>query len=121
MPNILIVDDSSFMRTILSRMLQEDGFLTHEARNGMEAIQIYTQIQPDIVTMDITMPVMGGIKAVKAIRTLHPKAKILMVTALGQESLLSEAIQSGAMGFVIKPFQLSKVLHEVRLILQINR
>ena len=115
MPSVLIVDDSYFMRTILKQTLFEAGFTDlHEATNGSEAVEKYAVLKPDLVTMDITMPVMDGLQAVKAIIAHHASAKIIMVTAMGQQSLLAEALQFGAVGFVIKPFQLSKVLEEVQ-------
>ncbi len=119
MPSVLIVDDSYFMRTILKQILSEAGFSDlHEATNGAEAVEKYAVLKPGLVTMDITMPVMDGLQAVKAITALHASAKIIMVTAMGQQSLLAEALQSGAVGFVVKPFQLSKVLEEVQYALR---
>ncbi|MGN7477296.1 response regulator [Solibacillus silvestris] len=106
MPTVLIVDDALFMRAAIGNMLKEFGFdVVGEASNGKEAVALYDQLQPDLVTMDITMPVMTGIEAVKRIIEKHADAKIIMITALGQQNKIKAAIESGAKDFITKPFQ----------------
>ena len=106
MARILIVDDAMFMRQSLNMIITGLG---HEvvamAENGFEAVKLYDKHKPDLVTLDITMPQMDGIEALKQIREKDPQAKVLMVSAMGQESTVIKAIQTGAMGFVVKPFQ----------------
>lgn len=106
MPTVLIVDDALFMRVAIGNTLKKFGFeVVGEAANGKEAIALYEQLQPDLVTMDITMPGMTGIDAVKEIIAKDPAAKVIMITALGQHKKLKAAIQAGAKDFIIKPFQ----------------
>jgi two-component system, chemotaxis family, chemotaxis protein CheY len=105
MPTVLIVDDALFMRVTIGNMLREEGFeIVGEASNGKEAIELYGQLKPDLVTMDVTMPVMTGIEAVKHIVSKDPQAKIIMITALGQQKKIKAAIDSGAKDFITKPF-----------------
>jgi two-component system chemotaxis response regulator CheY len=117
MPTVLVVDDAVFMRATIKRMLENHQFeIIGEAANGKEAIEKYRELLPDVVTMDITMPGMTGIEAVKAITSEFPEAKIVMVTALGQQKLIVEAIESGAKDFITKPFnpeQIIQVLQNV--------
>ncbi|WP_144510042.1 response regulator [Bacillus sp. FJAT-22090] len=117
MATVLVVDDAIFMRTTIKRMLEEHQFeVIGEASNGLEAIDMYKKLLPDVVTMDITMPGMTGIDAVKAIMAEYPHAKIVMVTALGQQKLIVDALESGAKDFITKPFnpdQIVQVLHNV--------
>lgn len=116
MARILVVDDAAFMRMMIKSMLEKNGHtVVGEAQNGAEAIKAYTSLQPDLVTMDITMPEMDGINAVRGIMALDPKAKIIMCSAMGQQDLVIEAIQSGAKDFVVKPF------NEDRVVTAINR
>lgn len=118
MKKILIVDDASFMRLAIREVLTRNGFeVIGEAENGMEAIDKYKLLKPDAVTMDITMPVMSGLEALKEIMKLDPKAKVLMVSALGQDTQIREAILSGAKSFVVKPFQEDKVVQVLHKIL----
>ncbi|MEA5058851.1 MAG: response regulator [Candidatus Pelethousia sp.] len=106
MKKILIVDDATFMRVSIRNIIAKNGFeVAGEAENGLVAVQKYTELRPDIVTMDITMPEMNGLDALKAIRKIDPNATIIMVSALGQESMVREAVLSGAKGFVVKPFK----------------
>jgi len=106
MKKVLIVDDAAFMRGSLRMMLERNGFeVIGEAENGNIAVQKYTELKPDLVTMDITMPEMDGIGALKQIKQLDPSSKIIMISALGQESYVREAIILGAKGFVVKPFK----------------
>ena len=115
---VLICDDAVFMRTMLSDILTQAGFsVVGQAQTGQEAVSKFKELQPDLVTMDIVMPDMGGIEAVKKIVEEYPDAKILMCSAMGQQSLVVEAIQAGARDFVVKPFQPSRVLEAVQRVL----
>lgn len=106
MKKVLIVDDAEFMRLSLKSMLERNGFqVVGEAENGAIGVKKYIQFKPDIVTMDITMPNMTGIEAVKAIKTIDPKAKIVMISASGQEASVKEAMILGAKYFIVKPFK----------------
>ena len=114
---ILIVDDAAFMRMTLRDILTKNGYeIVGEAETGEEGLSKYAALKPDLVTMDIVMLGEGGIKSVKEILAKHPTAKILMVSAMGQQALIIEAIQAGAKGFVIKPFKPETVLAEVERI-----
>lgn len=117
MPTVLVVDDAVFMRTTIKRMLEDHQFdVVGEASNGVEAVEQYKTLQPDVVTMDITMPRMNGIEAVKEIIGEFPDAKIVMVTALGQQKLIVDALELGAKDFITKPFdpvQIVQVLENV--------
>ena len=115
---ILIVDDAAFMRMMLADILIEKGFeIAGEAEDGEEALRLYGELKPDLVTMDIIMPGSGGIDAIKDILNEDPQAKILMVSALGQQVLVKEALEAGAKGFVVKPFKPEKVIEEIQNIL----
>ena len=115
---VLVCDDAMFMRTMIADILTQAGFeVVGEAETGEQAVQKYRQLLPDMVTMDIVMPSMGGIEAVRAICKDHPDAKILMCSAMGQQALVVEAIQAGAKDFVVKPFQPSRVLEAVQRVL----
>ncbi|HDT14925.1 MAG TPA: response regulator [Firmicutes bacterium] len=119
MKKVLIVDDTKFMRNILKNILvKKDIEIIGEAVNGKEAVEKYKEMKPDLVTMDIIMPEMNGIEAVKAIMGENPDAKILMCSAMGQQAMVIEAIQAGAKDFVIKPFQPARVLEAVDRTLQ---
>lgn len=113
--NILICDDASFMRMMLKDILKKNGYtIAGEAENGLEAIKKYKEIKPDLVTMDITMPEMDGITALKEMRKIDDKANIIMCSAMGQQAMVIEAIQNGAKDFIVKPFQEARVLEAVR-------
>lgn len=115
---VLIVDDAIFMRTMIADILKQAGFeVVGEAATGLEAVQKYKELNPDLVTMDIVMPDMGGIDAVREIIKADPGARILMCSAMGQQGLVVEAIQAGARDFVVKPFQPSRVLEAVQRLL----
>ena len=108
---VLIVDDAAFMRMMLRDILVKNGFeVVGEADNGKVAVQMYGELKPDVVTMDITMPEMDGIAAVKEIKSADPGAKVVMVSAMGQQAMVIEAIRSGAADFIVKPFQPDRVL-----------
>jgi two-component system chemotaxis response regulator CheY len=108
---VMIVDDAAFMRMMLRTMLVEAGYeVVGEAASGKEAVNIYSVVLPDLVTMDITMPDMDGIEAVKQIKKKDPNAKIVMCSAMGQQGMVLEAIQAGAKDFIVKPFQKDRVL-----------
>lgn len=108
---VLIVDDAAFMRMMLRDILSKNGFeIVGEAENGKIAVQMYGELKPDVVTMDITMPEMDGIAAVKEIKSTYPEAKVVMVSAMGQQAMVIEAIRSGAADFIVKPFQPDRVL-----------
>jgi two-component system, chemotaxis family, chemotaxis protein CheY len=118
MGRILIVDDTLFMRTLLKNILFSGGHaIVGEAGDGDEAIEKYKELKPDLVTMDVVMPKMNGIEALKAIKALDPNAKVIMCTAVGQEQMVKLAIKSGARGYVVKPFQAPKVLEEIKNVL----
>jgi len=115
---VLVCDDAVFMRTMVSDILSQAGFtVVGEAENGKQAVEKYKQLKPDLVTMDIIMPEMGGIEAVKQITQSDPGARILMCSAMGQQALVQEALQAGARDFVVKPFQPSRVLEAVQRVL----
>ena len=115
---VLVCDDAIFMRTMISDILSGAGYeVVGEAETGLQAIERYRELNPDLVTMDIVMPDMGGIDAVREIVKQDPNAKILMCSAMGQQALVVEAIQSGAKDFVVKPFQPSRVLEAVQRVL----
>ena len=106
MKRVLIVDDAAFMRMSIRKMLEENGFeVVGEAENGVMAIEKYQELQPEVVTMDITMPEMDGLEALREIKKIDPAASIVMVSALGQEARMKEAIIYGAKGFIVKPFK----------------
>jgi len=114
MANILIVDDAAFMRMVLKDILVKGGHqVVGEAANGIEAINQYQALRPDLVTMDITMPEMEGIEALRRIKAQDPKATVVMCSAMGQQAMVVEAIKAGAKDFVVKPFQAERVLEAV--------
>lgn len=118
MGKIMITDDAAFMRMMIKNILVEAGHdVVAEAANGVEAVAMYAQHQPDVVTMDITMPDMDGIEAVKTIKSQHPDARIVMCSAMGQQKMVLEAVQAGAKGFIVKPFDKDKVLAEINKLL----
>jgi two-component system chemotaxis response regulator CheY len=115
---VLVCDDAVFMRTMISDILTGAGYeVVGEAETGLQAVERYRNLRPDLVTMDIVMPDMGGIDAVREIVKDDANAKILMCSAMGQQALVVEAIQAGAKDFVVKPFQPSRVLEAVQRVL----
>lgn len=118
MTKVLIVDDAAFMRLAIRRMLEGNNFeVVGEAENGAEAIRKYSELKPDIVTMDITMPELGGVEALKSIISMDPTAKIIMCSAMGQECMVKEAVIAGAKSFIVKPFKEEHVLQTISKIL----
>ena len=117
MAKILIVDDAAFMRMMIKDILTKNGYeVVGEAANGIQAVELYKANQPDLVTMDITMPEMDGIEAVKQIKAVNPGAKVIMCSAMGQQSMVMDAIKAGASDFIVKPFQADRVLEAVKKI-----
>lgn len=111
---VLITDDAAFMRMTIRKILEENGIeIAGEAANGKEAVDRYKELSPDIVTMDITMPIKNGIEAIRDIIEFDSNARILACSAMGQESMVIEAIKAGAKGFIVKPFQADKLLMEL--------
>lgn len=113
MAKILVVDDAEFLRVRISKMLSSEGHEIIEAENGLKAVETYKSARPDLVLMDITMPEMDGLAALREIRSYDSAAKVVMLTALGQESVVLEAIKAGARDFVVKPFEKERVLGAV--------
>ncbi|ANQ53862.1 chemotaxis protein CheY [Thermosipho sp. 1063] len=112
---ILIVDDAAFMRMMLKDIIAKAGHeVVGEAANGKEAVEKYKELKPDIVTMDITMPEMNGIEAIKEIKKIDPNATIIVCSAMGQQAMVIEAIQAGAKDFIVKPFQAARVIEAIQ-------
>lgn len=115
---VLIVDDAAFMRMMLKDILTKNGYeVVGEAENGSKAVEKYKEVTPDLVTMDITMPEMDGISALKNIRSIDSNAKVVMCSAMGQQAMVIEAIQAGARDFIVKPFQADRVLEAVKKVI----
>ena len=113
--NILIFDDAAFMRMMIKDILTKNGYnVAGEAENGVKAVEKYQETKPDLVLMDITMPEMDGIQALKKIKQLDPNASVVMCSAMGQQAMVIESIQSGARDFIVKPFQADRVLEAVK-------
>ncbi|HEY8804473.1 MAG TPA: response regulator [Clostridium sp.] len=118
MAKVLIVDDAAFMRMMIRDILEKNGCdVVGEANNGIKGVELYKVERPDIVTMDITMPEMDGIEAVKAIKGFDPAAKIIMCSAMGQQTMVMDAIRAGAKDFIVKPFQSDRVLEAIKKVL----
>ena len=114
MPSILIVDDAAFMRMMIKDILTKNGIeVAGEAENGQSAVDKFKELKPDLVTMDITMPEMDGITALKEILSMDANAKVVMCSAMGQQAMVIEAIQAGAKDFIVKPFKPDRVLDAV--------
>lgn len=113
--NILICDDAAFMRMMIKDILTKNGYnIAGEAENGANAVEKYNELKPDLVLMDITMPEMDGIQALKKIKETDPNASVIMCSAMGQQAMVIESIQSGAKDFIVKPFQADRVLEAVQ-------
>lgn len=117
MTKILIVDDAAFMRMRCGKLLKENGYEIVEAENGVQAVAKYKEESPDMVFMDVTMPEMDGITAVSEIKKIDPNCKVAMLSAMGQQTMVMDAIKAGAKDFVVKPFQPDKVLATVKKLL----
>ena len=116
--NILICDDAAFMRMMIKDILTKNGYnVVGEAENGLKAVEKYTETKPDLVLMDITMPEMDGIQALKKIKELDPGATVIMCSAMGQQAMVIESIQAGAKDFIVKPFQADRVLEAVKKVI----
>jgi two-component system chemotaxis response regulator CheY len=114
MPTVLIADDAAFMRMMIKNILTEAGYeIAGEAENGAVAVAKWKELRPDLTTMDITMPEMDGIAALKEIRSVDPEARIVMCSAMGQQAMVIESIQAGARDFIVKPFQADRVIEAV--------
>jgi len=112
---IMITDDALFMRVTLKNILVANGYdVVAEATNGQEAVEKYAAVRPDLVLMDITMPIMDGIAATRTIKSAYPQATVVMCTAMGQKNMVIEAIQAGAKDFIVKPFQPDRVLESIK-------
>ncbi len=117
MAKVLIVDDAEFLRVRLTKILSAEGYEVFQAENGVKAVAAYQEFHPEVVLMDVTMPEMDGLTALKEIIRLDPKAKVVMLTALGQESVVLEAVKSGAKDFVVKPFEQERVMNAITKLL----
>lgn len=114
MSKVLIVDDAAFMRMMIKEILTKNGFeVVGEANDGLQAVEKFKELLPDLVTMDITMPEMDGITALKEIKKIDANAKIIMCSAMGQQAMVIDAIQAGAKDFIVKPFQAERVLEAI--------
>ena len=116
--NILICDDAAFMRMMIKDILTKNGYnIAGEAENGAKAVEKYNELKPDLVLMDITMPEMDGIEALKKIKAGDPNAMVIMCSAMGQQAMVIESIQSGAKDFIVKPFQAARVIEAVKKVI----
>jgi two-component system chemotaxis response regulator CheY len=112
---VLIVDDAAFMRMMIKEILTKNGYnVVGEASDGAQAVEKYKELAPDLVTMDITMPEMDGITALKEIKKINPAAKVIMCSAMGQQAMVIDAIQAGAKDFIVKPFQADRVIEAIK-------
>ena len=112
---VLIVDDAAFMRMMIKDIMTKNGYeVVGEAANGAEAVAKYKELKPDVVTMDITMPEVDWIQALRQIKSMDSNAKVLMCSAMGQQSMVIEAIQAGARDFIVKPFQADRVIEALQ-------
>ena len=111
--SVLVVDDSAFMRNLLKQLLEDDHEVVGEAENGVEAVEMYNELDPDVVTMDVVMPIRNGIEATAEIKGDDPDASVIMCTSVGQEEKMREAVEAGADGYITKPFQKPNVLEAI--------
>ena len=113
MPDVLIADDSEFMRNLLREILEADHTIVGEVENGVEAVEVYKEETPDLVMMDIVMPIRDGIEATGEIKSANPDANVIMCTSVGQEEKMKEAVKAGADGYITKPFQKPSVMEAI--------
>ena len=113
MPDVLIADDSEFMRNLLREILEEDHTIVGEVENGVEAVEVYKEQSPDLVMMDVVMPIRDGIEATSEIKSSNPRANVIMCTSVGQEEKMKEAVKAGADGYITKPFQKPSVMEAI--------
>ena len=118
MAKILITDDSTFMRNMIKMILEPKGYTFCEASNGNEMLKVYEEEKPDMVTLDITMPEMDGIEALRLLREKHPNSKVVMCSAMGQQAMVVEAVQYGAKDFLVKPFEIKHVYETIERVLK---
>jgi two-component system chemotaxis response regulator CheY len=110
---VLVVDDSAFMRNLLKQLLEGEHDVVGEAENGVEAVELYRELNPDVVTMDVVMPIRNGIEATTEIKEIDPGSSVIMCTSVGQEEKMREAVEAGADGYITKPFQKPNVLQAI--------
>lgn len=116
--SVLVVDDAAFMRMMIKDILSKDGYeIAGEAENGRKAVEKYVELKPDLVLMDITMPEVDGLQALKAIKSADSNATVVMCSAMGQQDMVIEAIQAGAKDFIVKPFQPERVIEAVKKVI----
>ena len=119
MARILVVDDAAFMRMMVRDMLKKIGHqVVGEAANGLQGVQMYKELKPDLVTMDVTMPEMDGVEAVKEIMAFDRDAKIIMISAMGQQAIVMDCIKAGAKDFIVKPFNIDRLEEAVKKVLE---
>ncbi|QCC48186.1 chemotaxis protein CheY [Halobellus limi] len=111
--SVLVVDDSAFMRNLLKQLLEDDHDVVGEAENGVEAVELYRELDPDVVTMDVVMPIRNGIEATSEIKSIDPDSSVIMCTSVGQEEKMRQAVEAGADGYITKPFQKPNVLEAI--------
>ena len=118
MAKVLIVDDASFMRMTIRQMIEPHGHeVVGEAGDGVEAVKKFIEVKPEVVLLDITMPEMNGVEALKRMKELEPTAKVIICSAMGQQAMVAQAIQSGAKDFIVKPFQAERVIEAVKKVI----
>ncbi len=116
--SVLIVDDAAFMRMMLKNLIEKNGYqVVGEAGNGAEAIEKYQELRPELITMDVTMPELDGIRAIQEIKKINSRVKIIVISAMGREEVVREALLAGASSFIIKPFDEKKVVTTIERIL----
>lgn len=119
MASVLIVDDTLFMRASIKQMLEKNGHsVAGEASNGVEAIERFAAVKPDVILMDITMPDMDGLEALKRIKEIDPNAKVVMCTAMGQQAMVAKAVELGAQQFIVKPFQAERLIAAIENVMR---
>lgn len=117
MAKILVTDDAAFMRMMLKDILTKNGHEVYEAKNGLDLLDQYQKVHPDLVTLDITMPEMDGLHALRELKKIDSNARVVMCSAMGQQAMVIEAIQSGARDFIVKPFEAGRVMESINKVL----